>query len=141
MVHATHLKLVTQFGDGRIAGWLAEFGVDYADPDLALLKRVLEWIALQAADHTLKSGEPLLPHALSTTLILREFKLDAECLTASLEAHVAITHDAVLAMRDKFGARAAELAEGAARMAMIESLSSRAAVSYTHLTLPTNREV
>ncbi len=127
MVHATHLKLVTQFGDGRIAGWLAEFGVDYAEPDLALLKRVLEWIALQAADHTLKSGEALLPHALSTALILREFKLDAECLAASLLAHVAITHDAVLAMRDKFGARAAELAEGAARMAMIENLSSRAA--------------
>jgi GTP pyrophosphokinase len=127
MEHATHLKLVTQSGDDRIAGWLAEFANDYAEPDLALLKGVLEWIALQAADHTLKSGEPLLPHALSTALILREFKLDAECVAASLIAHLAVTHDAVLAMRDKFGARAAELAEGAARMAMIESLSSRAA--------------
>ena len=106
MVHATHLKLVSEPGDDRIAGWLAALGADYAEPDIALLKRVIEWIAPQATDHTLKSGEPLLPHALDTALILREFKLDAECLAASLLAHVAVTHEAVHAMRDKFGARA-----------------------------------
>ncbi len=126
MVRATHLQLVTQPGDDRIAGWLAELGIEYAGPDLALLKRVLEWIAPQAAERTLHGGEPLLPHALDTALILREFKLDAECLAASLLAHVAVTPEAVLAMRDKFGARVAELAEGVARMTMIESLSGRA---------------
>jgi GTP pyrophosphokinase len=126
MVHPTHLKLVSEPGDDRIAGWVDALGADYAEPDIALLKRVFEWIAPQAADHTLKGGEPLLPHAFNTALMLREFKLDAECLAACLLAHVAVTHEAVLAMRDKFGARAAELAEGVARMAMIESLSSRA---------------
>ncbi|MEK7834911.1 MAG: HD domain-containing protein, partial [Pseudomonadota bacterium] len=81
----------------------------------------------QAAGRTLQGGEPLLPHAVNTALILREFKLDAECLAASLLAHLAVAHEAVLAIRDQFGARVAELAEGVARMAMIESLSRRAA--------------
>jgi GTP pyrophosphokinase len=120
------LKLVTQPGDDRIAGWLAALGADYAESDVALLERVLEWVAPQAAERTLHGGEPLLTHALDTALILREFKLDAECLAAGLLAHVAVTPAAVLEMRDKFGARVAELAEGAARMAMIESLGSRA---------------
>jgi len=77
---------------------------------------VLEWIAPQAAGRTLQGGEPLLPHAVNTALILREFKLDAECLAASLLAHLAVAHEAVLAIRDQFGARVAELAEGVARM-------------------------
>ena len=126
MVHETRLKLVVQSDDGRIAAWLTELGADYAGPERALLKRALEWVSLQAADHKLKSGEPVLSHAISSALILREFKLDAECLAASLLAPVAATHDAVLAIRDAFGARVAQLAEGVARMAMIESLSSRA---------------
>jgi GTP pyrophosphokinase len=126
MVRPTHLKLAAQPGDDRIAGWLAALGADYAEPDIALLGRVLEWIAPQAAGRTLPGGEPLLPHAVNTALILREFKLDAECLAASLLAHVAVEHEAVLQIRDKFGARVAELAEGVARMAMIENLSRRA---------------
>ena len=127
MARPTHLKLATQPADNRIAGWLAALGADYAESEVALLGRVLEWIAPQAAGRTLQGGEPLLPHAVNTALILREFKLDAECLAASLLAHLAVAHEAVLAIRDQFGARVAELAEGVARMAMIESLSRRAA--------------
>ena len=126
MVHPTHLKLAAQPDDDRIAGWLAALGAGYAESDGALLGRVLGWIAPQAAGHTLQGGEPLLPHAVNTALILRELKLDAECLAASLLAHVAVAHEAVLAIRDQFGARVAELAEGVARMAMIENLSRRA---------------
>ena len=126
MARSTHLKLAGQPADDRIAGWLTALGADYAESDVALLGRVLEWIAPQAADHPLQSGEPLLPHAVNTALMLREFKLDAECLAASLLAHVAVAHAAVLAIRDQFGARVAELAEGVARMAMIENLSQRA---------------
>ena len=48
-LRATHLQLVTQPGEDRIAGWLAALGADYAEPDVALLKRVLEWVAPQAA--------------------------------------------------------------------------------------------
>ena len=127
MARTTHLKLAVSPVDDRIPGWLARLGADYAESDVALLGRVLEWIAPQAAGRTLQGGEPLLTHAVNTALILREFKLDAECLAASLLAPVAVTHEAVLAIRDQFGARMAELAEGVARMAMIESLSRRAA--------------
>ncbi len=126
MMRPTHLKLAVPPPDDRIAGWLVALGADYAGSDVALLGRVLEWIAPQAAGHTLPGGEPMLPHAVNTALILREFKLDAECLAASLLAQVAVTHAAVLAIRDQFGARVAELVEGVARMAMIESLSRHA---------------
>ena len=127
MVRASHLKLVTQPVDDRLAGWRAALIAECAGPDAALLDSVLEWVAPQAAGRTLKGGEPLLPHVVNTALMLREFRLDAECLAASLLAHFVDTHDAVLAVRDKFGARITELAEGVARMVMIEGLGSRAA--------------
>ena len=100
MARTTHLKLAVSAADDRIAGWLAALGADYAESDVALLGRVLEWIAPQAAGRTLQGGEPLLPHAVNMALIPRESKLDAECLAASLLAPVAVTHDAVLAIRD-----------------------------------------
>jgi len=127
MAHATHLQLITRPGEDRIAGWLTEAGVDYTEPERALLKRVLEWVAPRAAGSTLQGGEPLLSHALDTASILREFKLDAECLAASLLAHAAVAPDAVAAMREDFGPRVAELAEGVTRMAMIDALGNRAA--------------
>ena len=127
MPREPHLKLVAQPVDDRIAGWLTELAAEYAGPDAELLERVLRWIAPQAVERTLKGGEALLPHAVDTALMLREFRLDAECLAASLLAHFVATRDAVLAVRDKFGARVAELAEGVARMAVIENLGRRAA--------------
>ena len=94
MVSVSHLQLAPRPGHDRIAGWLAEFGVDYAAEDIALLRRVPEWMAPQAGEALLKSGERLLSHALDAALILRAFKLDAECVAASLLAHVATTPDA-----------------------------------------------
>ena len=126
MVRAANVKLVTQPGADHISGWLAELGSDYAGADAALLARVLEWLAPRLEGRTLKGGEPALAHALSTASILHGLKLDAECLVASLLTQAADTRAAVLAIRDQFGARIAELAEGAARMTMIESLGSRA---------------
>ena len=73
-------------------------------------------------DATAKGGEPALDHALNVATILRELKLDAECLVACLLVPVASGHDALVEIRDRFGARMAELADGVARMAMIESL-------------------
>jgi len=126
MVRATHLKLVAGPGDERAAGWLAALGADYAEHDVALLQRSLEWLAPRLENRTLKGGEPALAHALNTASILRELRLEAECLAAGLLAQVADAHEAVVAIRDQFGARVAELAEGVARMVLIESLSSRA---------------
>ncbi len=124
MVRASHLKLVGQPGDERIADWLSALGADGTGPDAAILQGVLEWIAPRAADRTLRGGEPLLPHAVHTAAMLRGFRLDSESLAAGLLVHFVETREAVLAVRDKFGARVAELAEGAARMATIESLST-----------------
>ncbi len=126
MSRATHLKLITQPVDDRVTVWLAALTTDYAEPDAELIARTLEWVVPQGAGRTLKAGEPLLPHAINTALMLRGFKLDAECLAASLLAHFIANREAVLAVRDKFGARVTELAEGVARMAMIENLGSRA---------------
>ena len=78
---------------------------------------------------TLHGGELLLPHAVEVALVLRELKLDAECVAAALLAHCAATRDAVLGLRERFGASVAELAEGVARMTMIEALGIRAAAA------------
>ena len=129
MSPSSHLKLVTQPVDDRVTGWRVALTSDYPEPEADLIARTLEWVAPLAAGRTLKAGEPLLPHAVNTASVLREFKLDAECVAASLLAHFVTTRDAVLAVRDKFGARVTELAEGVARMAMIESLGSRAAAT------------
>ena len=56
MARSTHLKLAGQPADDRIAGWLTALGADYAEPDVALLGRVLGWIAPQAAGRTLQGG-------------------------------------------------------------------------------------
>jgi GTP pyrophosphokinase len=74
-------------------------------------------------DATAKGGEPALDHALHVATILRELKLDAECLVACLLVPLAGSHDMLVEIRDRFGAGVAELADGVARMAMIESLS------------------
>ena len=127
MVRATHLKLVKQPVDGGISAWLAALGADYSGPDADLLRGVLEWLAPRLEERLINGGEPALEHALGTASILRELRLDAECLVASLLAQTADKHEGVLAIRDRFGVRIAELAEGVVRMAMIESLGSGAA--------------
>ena len=121
-LRSSHLKLVTQPNSGRSAEWIATLGADYAQTDVVLLKRTLEWLAPGLGDAVAKSGEPALAHALSVATVLRELKLDAESVAASLLVQAAATHEAVVQIRDRFGARIAELADGAARMAMIESL-------------------
>ncbi len=122
MSRAPQLKLVTVPGHERAAAWLATLGADYAEPDVEMLRRVLEWLSPLLHDNLIKGGEPALDHALNVATILRDLKLDAGCLAAGMLAAVAARHDIVLEIRDRFGARIAELADGAARMAMIESL-------------------
>ncbi len=126
MVHATHLKLVSQSSDDRLAGWLAALDGDYAAADAVLLKRVLEWAEPQWGGRILKGGEPASAHALNTASILHALKVDAESMAAGLLAQLAGTQESFVAMRDRFGAGVAELAQGVARMAMIETLGNRA---------------
>ena len=127
MARPTHLKLVTQPDPERAAAWVGALASDYSATDVDLLKRVLEWLAPRLHEETANSGEPALEHVLNVATLLRELKLDAECLAASLLVPVAAKHDAVVGIRDKFGARIAELADGVARMTLIESLGDRAA--------------
>src|SRR4051812_44745268 len=127
MVRGNHLKLVTAAADDRVDAWAGALTEGVAQADGELVRQALAWIAQGSAAKTLRGGEPLPEHAVATALILRDFKLDTECIAASLLAHVAENSAAMVEIRDRFGARIAELAEGVARMAMIEELSSRSA--------------
>ena len=125
LVRSTRLTLVTPPDSGRSAEWVVSLAADYAAPDVELLTRALEWLAPRLRDVLLKSGEPALAHALNVAAVLRELELDAECVAASMLVQAAVTHDAVVQIRDRFGARMAELADGVARMGLIESLGGR----------------
>src|SRR4051812_13400307 len=113
---ASHLTLVTAPDDRRNAAWLAALAPDYADADVELLKRVLEWSGPRLANSAAKANEPALDHALNVAAILRELKLDAESLAASLLVPLATGHDALVEIRDRFGPSIAALADGVARM-------------------------
>ena len=122
MARSSHLTLVTLPDGARGAAWLATLAGVYAPAEVDALTRAIEWLNARLQDATVKGGEPALDHALNVATILRELKLDAECLVACLLVPVASGHDALVEIRDCFGARVAELADGVARMAMIESL-------------------
>ncbi len=121
----SHLSRVTAPDTGRCAAWLAGFGADYPAPDAALLKRVLEWLNPRLHDQVTRGGEHALEHVLGVATLLRELKVDAECLVAGLLVPLAGSHDSVVEIRNRFGPQIAALADGVARMSMIESLSER----------------
>jgi GTP pyrophosphokinase len=127
MVRTSHLSLVTSPDSERPAAWLATLGDDYSAADIALLTRVVEWLNPRLHEQTVKGGEPAIDHALGVVTLLHGLNLDAECLVAGLLLPTAGRHDALVEIRDKFGARAAELADGVARMALIEVLNPHAA--------------
>jgi GTP pyrophosphokinase len=126
MVRATHLKLVAQ-SDHDADSWLATLGGGYPLQEIALLRHAYEWAALRLDGKRLTGGESALTHGQAVAAILHELGLDADCIAASLLALVADNHDAFVELRDRFGAHVAELAEGVIRMALIETLGSRAA--------------
>ena len=132
MAHSTHLKLVAVPGDNRVTRWLDALSADYAEADAALLRRALDWLEPRLANCALKGGEPAFAHALATAGLLHALKLDAGSLAASLLAQVADTHESVGEIREAFGARIGELAEGVTRMAMIENLGPSSAPAGEH---------
>ena len=127
MERALPLDLVTPDRDNQIAELRAVLVAGFDDADAALITRALAWMEVRAAKLTLRNGEVLSAHAIATVAILREFRVDAECLAASMLAYFVESDAAVSALREKFGARVTELAQGVARMAMIEGVSARAA--------------
>ena len=125
MAAGKHLKLVAALPDDRAGALLSGLAEDYPADDIALIGRTLGWIAARACAPGPARGESMLEHAISTAGILRAFKPDAECLAAGLLAHFAEDHDALPAIHEVCGGGVAALAEGAARMVIIEQLGGR----------------
>lgn len=123
-LRSSHLTLVTGPDEAGYTAWLGTLATDYAEHDVAQLQRVLEWLNARLANAAEKGGEPAMGHALSVASILRDLNLDAECLAASLLVPAAADHEALVEIRDRFGAQIAALADGVARMAMIETLGA-----------------
>src|SRR4051812_34138253 len=124
MARTSHLSLVTAPDGARGAAWLATLESDYPAAEIDLLRRVVEWLNPRAHGESVKGGESALDHGLSVATILRELKLDAESVAASLLLPVASNHQALVEVRDRFGASIAELSDGVARMALIEHLDA-----------------
>jgi len=140
MVRATHLKLVTP-APAVAEDWLAACAGDYAPPEAALLKRVYEWSVPRLASRKLAGGEAALAHAQNTAVVLRELGLDAECAAASLLAPVIGEQNALTEVRDRFGSSISALADGVARMALIEALSVRNAGDHSATQLESLRKM
>ncbi len=122
MANAPHLKLVTGPDTAQGVAWLETLAPDYAPSDIDLLARALNWVTPLLHGKAATSGEPALEHALNVAAMLRELRLGADCLAASLLAPAATNHERVISVRDGFGAQVAELADGVERMALIGDL-------------------
>ena len=118
------LKVVSNSSGASNAKRMALIAADYSDAERKLFAGAADWLMQRAGERQL-GGQSLLEHGLATAEILRVFRPDADCLAAALLMQLAGEREAVLAMREQFGAGAADLAEGAARMASIEALGSR----------------
>jgi GTP pyrophosphokinase len=118
------LKLITNPDDPVIAARIAAITDDYSIDERKQIGAATDWVMQRVAGRS--SDEPaLLEHGLATAEILRELRPDADCLAAALLMPLAGEREAVLVLREKFGAAVADLAEGAARMGSIEALGSR----------------
>src|SRR3954463_13995124 len=104
MSRSSHLSLVSAPDGARGAAWLATLESDYPAAELDLLRRVVEWLNPRLHGENVKGGESALDHGLSVATILRELKLDAESVAASLLVPVASNHQALVEVRDRFGA-------------------------------------
>ena len=126
-VRPPHLQLVTQPDDDGGAGWAAALGADYTAQDVELLTHTLEWLTPYLRDVVVRGGEPARAHALGVAAVLRELKPDAETVAAGMLVQVAAAPDAAAGIRERFGARIGELADGVARMGLIDRLGGREA--------------
>ena len=125
MVKATHLKLV-QPENAELSARLESVAQRYAAAEAEALRRALGVAVRLCGERTLPSGERIVAHALETTAILADLKLDHECLIAALLFRcLDLEEGTAQRVRDEFGSVVADLAEGVVRMGEIGALSSR----------------
>ena len=109
--------------------------------DINLAQKAYTYCAKVHGGQVRLSGEAYLSHPLEVANILADLHLDAVSVAAGLlHDTVEDTHVEVEDIRDVFGDTLADLVEALTKISQIEVTSAHA-VSYTHLTLPTNREV
>ena len=97
-----------------------------AIPEHELVERAREYVGPLYAGRTTASGDPLLGHVLAAVQTLSELRMDAGALAAALlHPAYAFSTDEAGAIRVRFGAGVADLAEGVVRMGQIGSLSVR----------------
>jgi GTP pyrophosphokinase len=126
MVQVPHLRLVAA-DETTHAAWIAQLAEQYASNDLELVRNAVAHAVRVYQDRRLASGETLADHALAAAAILAELKLDPETLAAAILFRcLELEPGCAEAVRKKFGAGVAELAEGVLRMEQIGALSSRA---------------
>ena len=126
MVSANHLRLVEPGEPDPAKLLLDRCSAAFEANESARIRDALAWLSARGGEPLASSSEPLLSHAVATAGILLDFNPDADCVIGGLLARSAEDATLLPALREKFGAAAAALAEGAARMATIEQLGSRA---------------
>jgi GTP pyrophosphokinase len=97
-----------------------------AIPEHELVERAREYAEPLYTGRAGASGEPLLDHVLAAVHTVSDLRLDPGAIAAAwlFPAH-ALSPDAAAAIRERFGAAVADLAEGVVRMGQIGALSAR----------------
>lgn len=128
MSNIPQLKVVKPLA-GAIDSWLDALAQRYAAAETAMLRdAVVNHLVPACSGERLASGEGVIEHALAVAVILSELKMDHEALVAALLFHgVEVQPALAQPVRERFGARIAELIDGVLRMGAIAALSSRAA--------------
>ena len=126
MVSANHLRLVEPGEPDPAKRLIDRCSSAFKPNESARIRDALAWLSARGGEPLASSSEPLLSHAVATAGILLDFNPDVDCVIGGLLARSAEDATLLPALREKFGAAAAALAEGAARMATIEQLGSRA---------------
>ncbi len=127
MVQVPHLRLVAS-DEATHAQWLNTLAGMYTPAEVDMLRAAVAYALGIYAERHLDSGEAVADHALATAAILAELKLDPDTLAAAILFRcLGMQPQSAEALRKKFGANVAELAEGVLRMEQIGALSNRTA--------------
>jgi GTP pyrophosphokinase len=125
MVAGNPLKLV-HAQEPAFEPWLTGVRSRLTAPGFESVSQAVHYAAQILAGRRLASGELALAHALGTADVLLDLRLDYQAVTAGLLAPtLESAPDAVLRIRERFGAGIGDLVEGVGRMNEIGALSSR----------------
>lgn len=127
MVKKNSLHLVEVAG-ARQDGWFDSFVARFDEPARQILRRVFDELAALPVQ-LLVTGDQAIDHAKSTAETVQQLDLDHEAVAAALLLPLLRLQKAGVAeIRERYGSRIAELAEGVLRMGEIGALSNRAVV-------------